>query len=234
MDTEARPSISGKTSAVFSCSIWGEAVWVSIVVPQCVHVVHLSRTVWSYVFGSTGRPAGWSYWEKIPVWRSSLITSRRTFCVLMDSGKNSDIVFLPHHHPTSCFSAGSRFDLPEVKQSFVFLPQCRSRVQCVSERLRASVRRRSDSVVLRHRLRRPDLCHPAWICSRQRRPHREPDRRAEPTDSCHDVQPGEGKHLVQTCCGGRSSQIEEMWPQWRRKQDNNNMAALWHRNRLLK
>lgn len=94
-----------------------------------------------------------------------------------------------------------------VKLCFVFVSQCRNRVQFVSERLGAADGHRSDSVVLRHRLRRFDLRHPAWICSRRRREvhrqqlqrlaarqRREPEGRAEPSDRRHDIQPGESPH----------------------------------------
>lgn len=88
---------------------------------------------------------------------------------------------------------------------FVFVSQCRHRVQFVSERLRASVRHRSDSVILRHRLGRSDLCRPTWICRRccfklvhqlqqheaQQQQHDGPERTAaEAADCCCDLEPG--------------------------------------------
>lgn len=98
-----------------------------------------------------------------------------------------------------------------------FVSQCRHRLQFVSERLRASVRHRSDSVVLRHRRGGSDLCRPAWICRHrcfellhqlqqheaQQQQHGVPERTAaEAADGCCDLKPGQwqsGSTLLCPC-----------------------------------
>lgn len=76
------------------------------------------------------------------------------------------------------------------------VPQCRHRVQFVSERRRAADRHRSDPVILRHRLRRSDLRHPARINKQERRQRAErqrggPEDGTGPADGRHGNQPGE-------------------------------------------